>query len=445
MGTCCTVLILVLAVLNTVVLSTSSDTIDVSVFDYGATGNGYTDDSQAFLRTWNFACSLDLASSVNVIIPSGYTFLVNPITFQGPCRPSNIGFQVFGTIKSPETIDTWYGIDATQWLAFQSVKGLAVNGNGTIKGQGWNWWASSCRTNHKKGCTTKQPTAIKFYSCEDSTLSNLHFINSANFHILVYDCNSFHVNNVDINSPETSPNTDGIHIQASKHIVVNNTNMKCGDDCVSIGDRTSDIKISNINCGPGHGISIGSLGKGGSSVQVEDIHVKNVTFYKSTNGVRIKTWQGGSGYARRIIFEQLSFTSVRNPIIIDQNYFSQGKTSPKGVQISEVTYSNAVGTSSTKMAIQLNCSESVACTEILFDSIQLTSDPSVSALRHHRRHRRHRHHQPPAPPQTEPQPSPQPEPQPPPVFMSQLTSSCTNAYGTTNGVIQPDVPCLHRE
>lgn len=27
-----------------------------------------------------------------------------------------------------------------------------------------------------------------------------------------------------------------------------------GDDCVSIGDQTTNINISHVKCGPGHGI-----------------------------------------------------------------------------------------------------------------------------------------------------------------------------------------------
>lgn len=30
-----------------------------------------------------------------------------------------------------------------------------------------------------------------------------------------------------------------------------------GDDCVSIGDHTTNIDISRVKCGPGHGIRLG--------------------------------------------------------------------------------------------------------------------------------------------------------------------------------------------
>ncbi|XP_070004078.1 polygalacturonase-like [Nicotiana tabacum] len=146
---------------------------------------------------------------------------------------------------------------------------------------------------------------------------------------------------------------------------------------------------------PGKGI--GSLGKGGNFAQVESIHVSNAFFYGTTNGARIKTWQVGRGYVRDVIFENLEFNSVKNPIILDQNYCDLNKnlfapdvhTKPMnarqrpftqffsakvtGVQISNVIYQNIFGTSSTDIAINLNCSMSVSCTDITMQLIQLTS------------------------------------------------------------------------
>ncbi|KAK9140117.1 hypothetical protein Scep_009798 [Stephania cephalantha] len=66
--------------------------------------------------------------------------------------------------------------------------------------------------------------------------------------------------------------------------------------------------------------TIESLGEGGAYDTVEKVNVKNCNLTGTQHGVRIKTWQGGSGYARSITFEDISFNSVKNPIIIDQYY-----------------------------------------------------------------------------------------------------------------------------
>lgn len=64
-----------------------------------------------------------------------------------------------------------------------------------------------------------------------------------------------------------------------------------GDDCVSIQTGCSNIDVHNVNCGPGHGISIGSLGKDNTKACVSKITVRDVTMHDTMTGVRIKTWQ----------------------------------------------------------------------------------------------------------------------------------------------------------
>jgi len=64
-----------------------------------------------------------------------------------------------------------------------------------------------------------------------------------------------------------------------------------GDDCVSIQTGCSNIYIHNVNCGPGHGISIGGLGKENTKACVSNVTVRDVMMHNTMNGVRIKTWQ----------------------------------------------------------------------------------------------------------------------------------------------------------
>ncbi|GAB4832151.1 hypothetical protein Ancab_006168 [Ancistrocladus abbreviatus] len=48
--------------------------------------------------------------------------------------------------------------------------------------------------------------------------------------------------------------------------------------------------------------------------------VNSANFSGTDNSVRIKTWQGGSGVAKNIVFQNIVMKDVSNPIIIDQNY-----------------------------------------------------------------------------------------------------------------------------
>ncbi|GMP28980.1 hypothetical protein CsSME_00004293 [Camellia sinensis var. sinensis] len=127
-----------------------------------------------------------------------------------------------------------------------------------------------------------------------------------------------YVYNLTIIAPGDSPNTDGIHIQHSTHVFISQTHIGTGDDCISIGDGSSYLNISMITCGPGHGISIGSLGIRGQYETVENVYVSNVEFRGTSNGARIKTWQGGSGFAKNIVFEHIRSIGSVHPIVINQ-------------------------------------------------------------------------------------------------------------------------------
>ena len=98
-----------------------------------------------------------------------------------------------------------------------------------------------------------------------------------------------------------------------------NTNIATGDDCVSLGDGCKNITVQNVNCGPGHGISVGSLGKYDSEEPVAGFLVKNCTLNGTDNGVRIKTWPNTPGAITitDMHFEDLTMNNVTNPIIID--------------------------------------------------------------------------------------------------------------------------------
>nr|XP_009598055.1 probable polygalacturonase At3g15720 [Nicotiana tomentosiformis] len=341
-----------------------------AIFDvttYGAIGDGVTDDSQAFQQAWLDVC-YDCENP---------TFLLSPILFQGPCNSTTINIQVLGNITAPQNLREWVGCENDSWLYFTGISGLIINGTGQINGQGAAWWNISGPAQKVNG-TCHKPTTMHFNFCNDLELSGLNLVNSSRNHISITFSTGVNISNITITAPEDSPNTDGIDLSMSTtQVQILNSTFQTGDDCISINTGCSDINITGISCGPGHGISVGSLGINETFAAVENINVTNCTFQGTQNGVRIKTWQGGMGYARFINFENINLTNVRNPIIIDQFYCNGAHNcgiEPNAVQVSNVTYKDIFGTTPSKIAINLNCSDNcTACTNLVFEQINITS------------------------------------------------------------------------
>ncbi|XP_047320309.1 probable polygalacturonase At3g15720 [Impatiens glandulifera] len=221
-----------------------------------------------------------------------------------------------------------------------------------------------------------QVQGLKFSSCKNLELRGLTHINPPKRHINLHSCNQVTISGHTITAPKDSPNTDGIGISSSTNVNITNTIIGTGDDCVAICSGSSNIFVEGVQCGPGHGISVGSLGGGGSQDTVEDVHILNCNFTGTQNGARIKTWQGGKGYARNITFEHIQFNDVQNSIIIDQNYCNGKHDCPAksgAVEVSNVKYINVQGTSTINRAILLDCSNEVPCNNIVFDNVNITS------------------------------------------------------------------------
>ncbi|KAL9261999.1 Polygalacturonase-like protein [Drosera capensis] len=247
------------------------------------------------------------------------------------------------------------------WLVFKDVNNLKVKGGGIIDGNGKIWWEKSCKKNSSKSCEEENAPTV---------LTNPVVMFFLEFNYLK-----------GLQSDLTCCCDIQFAIVLSLSIDETNRATSCylndeGDDCISIVSGSQNILVSDIICGPGHGISIGSLGEGESEAHVSDVLVNRGTLFRTTNGLRIKTWQGGRGRATNIMFENIDMFDVKNPIIIDQNYCNSKSCPPKesAVLVSHVYYRNIKGTSRTKSAIIFNCSDNVPCHSILLQDIMLSHD-----------------------------------------------------------------------
>ncbi|XP_019069062.1 probable polygalacturonase At1g80170 isoform X2 [Solanum lycopersicum] len=335
----------------------------VNVDSFGAVGDGTSDDTKAFVDAWKQACSTP--KSV-LLVPAGRSYLVNATRFRGPCV-GILRVQIEGTIVAPDDPKNWnFAKNGRIWLGFFNLTGALFQGGGVVDGSGSKWWAASCKKNKTNALTIYGSSGIKV---RDLTIQNGQQMNFA-----ISRSDSIRIAGVTVSAPEDSPNTDGIHITESTNVVLQNSKIGTGDDCVSIVNASSHIKMKRIYCGPGHGISIGSLGKDNSVGIVTGIVLDNAFLRGTTNGLRIKTWQGGSGYVRAVRFQNVRMQDVSNPIIIDQFYCDSPKScqnQTSAVEISEIVYRNVSGTSKSQKAIKFACSDNVPCSHIVLNNINL--------------------------------------------------------------------------
>ncbi|KAK1374975.1 hypothetical protein POM88_031168 [Heracleum sosnowskyi] len=294
-----------------------------AVFDISKSGGAPGGDMTAQVnKAWTDACHSN--APAKLLVPRG-EWLVGELKFTGPCsNPAPIIIEVQGTLKAKPDLKSF---PSGMWITIYQAC-VQMMGGGILHGQGEAVWK------------TKKPG-------DDAFPDSLVF-------------------------SQYSSNTDGIHMGRVKGVRITNTVIAVGDDCISVGDDSNDITITNITCGPGHGISIGSLGRYPDDKDVRNVAISNCTFRKTANGARIKTFHDSPVLqASNISFTDITLDNVSNPIIIDQNYFAK-KPGASKVKITGVHYKNFKGSTNTNKAISLHCSDAVPCEAIDFTDIDLT-------------------------------------------------------------------------
>ncbi|KAG6601507.1 Polygalacturonase, partial [Cucurbita argyrosperma subsp. sororia] len=299
-----------------------------NVLDFGARGDGKTDDTKAFQDTWTATCKVTAST---FIVPSKYVFLVGPISFSGPyCQP-NIVFQLDGKVIARTDFKVW-GRGLFQWLQFTKLMGLTIQGNGIIDGRGSVWWQVSsfddtidhefklliplnssvqekppapARSELVGKMPRIKPTALRFYGSFNVTVTGITIQNSPQCHLKFDNCIGVLVHDFSVSSPSDSPNTDGIHLQNSKDVLIHNTTLSCG-------------------------------------------------------------------VVQGVLFSNIQVSEVKIPIVIDQFYCDKEKCSNQtsAVALSGINYERIRGTYTVK-PVHFACSDNLPCTDISLTAIDL--------------------------------------------------------------------------
>ncbi|CAL5440273.1 unnamed protein product [Camellia sinensis] len=151
------------------------DSFPTSTFDvmqYGAAGDGHRDDTKAFVKAWKATCGAS-GGTPTLNVPSGKTFLLNPLAFEGPCKSPNVQIQGLLSHQAKKK----GGQIAKATLGFTSQV-LMVSGSA--------WWGKSSyiddnsdsdshldSNNYKAKSSCDRPMALRFHKCNRFELRSM--------------------------------------------------------------------------------------------------------------------------------------------------------------------------------------------------------------------------------------------------------------------------------
>lgn len=198
--------------------------------------------------------------------------------------------------------------------------------------------------------------------CSNVDMYDLHLDNSAG-----------NAPNNRSNGLAAAHNSDGFDVSSSTNFTIRDSVVINQDDCVAVtsGDN---VRVDNMYCDGGHGLSIGSVG-GKSNNNVTNISFTNSVVLNSQNGLRIKSNSNTTGYINNIVYRNITVSNIDiYGIDVQQDYLNGGPTgSPtNGVIISNVLFENIHGTATADgKNYYVLCGEG-SCSNITFVDVNIT-------------------------------------------------------------------------
>ncbi|KNG47716.1 glycoside hydrolase family 28 protein [Stemphylium lycopersici] len=279
----------------------------------------------------------------HVVFPEGQDFTIGTaldLTFL-----KSIDLDIQGTITFTNDTDYWQANSFKQ--VFQNAttffqlggKDVNVYGGGTLDGNGQVWYDL-----YAKDIYILRPILFGLIGAEGAKISDLKFRYSPQWYTFVANSSDVVFSNIDIYGDSVSKNpaknTDGWDTYRSDNIVIQNSHINNGDDCVSFKPNSTNIIVQNLICNGSHGISVGSLGQYPGEVDiVENIYVYNISMSNASDGARIKVWPGassalsgdlqgggGGGAVRNITYDGMIIDNVDYAIEITQCYGQKNLT-----------------------------------------------------------------------------------------------------------------------
>jgi hypothetical protein len=293
----------------------------VNVTNYGAVGDGIRTNTTAIQSAINAAAAGGATNGLSggtVEIPAG-VYLSGPLTMKSFVNlqvDAGATLQMLPYGSFPATSD---------FISAATIHDLEISGSGTIDGQGAIWWTNN---NNTSGGITRPKAMFAPSTCTSVLVRDVTLQNPPNTHISFRSvCVNVTVDHININTPNGTPNTDGIDCSAA-NVLIQNSHISDGDDHIAMGDGHTgafnhDITITNCLLGTGHGISIGSYTSGGLS----NLLVINCVWTNGSAGIKAKSDIDRGGLLQNLRYINLAMTNTQIPIYFTTYYTNSGTSS----------------------------------------------------------------------------------------------------------------------
>ena len=321
--------------------TTKKETAAINVRDFGATGDGKTDDTVAVQTAINclprgarlyfpagtyLVSPLCLKSHITLDIPEGATILGSADRFRYPIIPGSTIDMVNG---EEHFFGVWEGnaVPMHQALIFaEYAEDITIVGRGIINGNApaAGWWINV------KEQPFGRPRLMFFNRCEGIRVHGIHACDAASWQMHPYFSKNVDFLDMYISAPKDSPNTDAIDPEACDRVDIVGCRFSVGDDCIAIKSgkiyigkkfKTPANRHTIRNCLMefGHGaVTLGSEMAGG----VTNLTVNRCVFRQTDRGLRIKTRRGRGEDAviDGVVFENIKMEGVLTPIVMNMWY-----------------------------------------------------------------------------------------------------------------------------
>jgi polygalacturonase len=212
-----------------------------------------------------------------------------------------------------------------------------VDGRGedTLVGSTQSWWDIAQAA--ASGGNQNNPVLVYGDGVNDITIYQVELENSPMYHVYIQDGHGLTVWGVQIDTPATARNTDGVDPVSESDVTIKVDMIQNGDDCVAVksnpGTPSRNITVDDVHCYGSHGLSVGSQTAGGvSNVLFENSTLNGYDSFGnlsvSDTGIQIKTDANSGGVTSRVTYRDICMMNIKHLLIFNPHYSSGGTSIP---------------------------------------------------------------------------------------------------------------------